>query len=603
VTVSIDAAGAAFRSAVDPDLDRIVLAACSDVQACVAVPRPDSRLDLLVTLRPDADPQAAWGQVILDGLPRSLAKQISDIHVVADEWLVRGPAWNIDRPATRQRLVDFQAGVWLPGVGPGARPEPAATERIGVSFTGHGSGRAALTWGQRDIWGTMRRQHNWLPQGGRRPLAPGTGAGDVAAELAYLHSRYPTMRTRLAFSESLGVHQWLVSSGKTFLEVYDTPAGQDPDAFAAGVEAVYRRRPYDLRTEWPIRMAVIRTGGACTHLVVLMHHLALDAGGAAVMLREVAAGESAEQTGMQPLEQAAWQASEAGQRHSDRTLRYFAQALGAETTDAPDTPDTPDLETIDASPTTPAVPPIAVAAAPVAASPAAPVATSLGAPHHPRHRSGRLTSPDLAASVAAISARTGVDDSAVLTALVAVAFARLTGGTRVVVRPRVANRFRPLLTDVVCFVAQSGLLVLDLGATTFDEAVDRARRATMAAMKNAYFDPGALDALLARTDHGIAMFFNDRRSARPAVSYTTEAAPEPRDPQTIRGRSVFAWLHRGPEPTDPLSVTLDGTDGTLTVSLHFDTHVLAPDLVEALAWEVERAAAEAERDGSAPTGL
>jgi hypothetical protein len=266
---------------------------------------------------------------------------------------------------------------------------------------------------------------------------------------------------------------------------------------------------------------------------------------------------------MQPLEQAAWQSSEAGRRHNDRTLRHFAQALAQDRWQPP---------------------------------------VNVAAPRHPRHWSGRLTSPDLAASVTAISERTGIDDASVLTALIGIAFARLTGRSRVVMRPRVGNRFRPALTDVVCFAAQSGLLVLDLAGSTFDEAVSRARRATMAAMKNAYFDPGALDALLAGSDD-IAMFVNDRRSATPAAAYATEAAPDPREPWTVRGRSVFAWLHRGPQPTEPLSVTLDTAGDAVSLSLHFDTHTIAPEHIQTLAWSVERTAAEAERDGTAPTGL
>jgi hypothetical protein len=99
------------------------------------------------------------------------------------------------------------------------------------------------------------------------------------------------------------------------------------------------------------------------------------------------------------------------------------------------------------------------------------------------------------------------------------------------------------------------------------------------------------------------MSFNDRRSATPSVAYTTEAAPEPREPRTVRGSSVFAWLHRGPQPTEPLSVTLDDADGTLSLAIHFDTHVIAAELVEKLAWGVEQAAAEAARDGAAATGL
>ncbi|MEY9926241.1 hypothetical protein ABH926_000863 [Catenulispora sp. GP43] len=492
--------------------------------------------------------------------------------VAGEAWLVRDAAGGLDAAATRQRHADFLAGVWLPGlgVGAGAQPEPLPARRIRVTFNGPGFGRAALTWGQRDIWATMTRQRNWLPQGGRRPLAPGSRVEDVAAELAYLHGRYQAMRTRLEVDEH-GAWQDVAPAGETFLDVFDTPPGQDPDTLAARVEAVYRHRPCDLRTEWPVRMAVVRAGGVCTHLVVLMHHLALDAGGAAVMIREVAARETAEPAGMQPLEQAAWQASETGLRHSDRTLRYFGKAL----------------DRLAAGP-----PPVL--------SPR---------PQRPRHWSGRLVSPALASAVATVGARCVVDDSAVLTAVTAIAFARLTGTERVLMRPRVGNRFRPALAGVVCFAAQSGLLVLELGGTTFDQAVDRARGASLAAVKNAYFDPEALEALLGRfaANHGrgpeVAMFFNDRHGAEPGVEYANTAAPNPREPQRRRGGSVFAWLHRGPEPTEPLSVTVDDAEGALAVSLHFDTHVVAPEAIEELAWGIERAAVQAAADGDVPTGI
>ena len=481
-----------------------------------------------------------------------------------EQWLVQDAGGAVDVVATRRRHADFLAGTWLPGLGSGVadRAEPRPVRRLRVAFAGAGSGRAGLTWGQRDIWATMLRQRNWLPLGGRRPLAPGTSLEDVAAELAYLHGRYQSMRTRLAVDEH-GVCQEVAPSGETFLEVFDTAPNQDPETLAERVEAVYRRRPYDLRTEWPVRMAVVRSGGTSTHLVVLMHHLALDAGGAAVMVREVAVRESAEPDGMQPLEQAAWQSSQAGLRHSDRALRYFAEALDR-----------------------------------LAAGPAPALRPG---PLRPRHWCGQLVSPALASAVAAVAARCAVDDSAVLTAVTATAFARLAGTDRVLMRPRVGNRFRPALGGAVCFVAQSGLLVLELGGATFDEAVDRARGATMAAMKNAYFDPRALETLIGHyaADHGrcpaVALFFNDRHGtgsgtgsgAGPGADYA----------------SAFTWTHRGPEPTEPLSVTIDDAGGALAVALHFDTHTVAPEAIEELAWGIERAAVEAAADGDAPTGV
>ena len=573
-------------------MEACVLAGVPEVRVCVAVVG-GGRCDVLVVLRAGVDPGGAWDEAV-----RAVAP-VDDVWVGGDEWLVRGGG-GVDIAATRQRYRDFLAGAWLPGLGVAVLPEPLPGRRVRVTFRGVGAGLAALTWGQRDIWATMVRQRNWLPQGGRRPLAVGTRVEDVAAELAFLHGRYQAMRTRLVFGDLPGgaVGQRVAAAGETFLEVYDTPPGQDPDALAARVEAVYRRRPYDLRAEWPVRMAVVRSGGECAHLVVIMHHLALDAGGAAVMIREVAARDQAqlsEPRGMQPLEQAAWQASESGKRHDDRTLRYFAKAL----------------DRLNAGPTP----------------------TLKPDPRRPRHWSGRLVTPALAEAVAAIGARCLVDDAAVLTAVTAIAFARVTSTDRVLMRPRVGNRFRPALADAVCFVAQSGLLVLELGGTTFDEAVDRARGATMAAVKNAYFDPEGLEAMLmtgekldsrqALSDQQAydsrqtlssrqtpahhqtpAIFFNDRHTTEPPIAYTTTAAPNPREPHRTRGASTFAWLRRGPEPTEPLSVTIDDAgDNALAVSLHFDTHVIGPETAEQLAWGIERAAIQAAADGEAPTGI
>ncbi|MFD0632717.1 hypothetical protein ACFQ9X_15085 [Catenulispora yoronensis] len=122
-------------------MERVVLALCPDVQACVAVPGAGAHApwELLITLRADADPHAAWDETITAALPYALASRVGALHVVTDEWLVRGPAWSIDRPATRRRLREFQAGAWLPGLGPGSRPEPVPTERMRVPFSGPGA--------------------------------------------------------------------------------------------------------------------------------------------------------------------------------------------------------------------------------------------------------------------------------------------------------------------------------------------------------------------------------------------------------------------------------------------------------------------------------
>src|SRR5258708_4773607 len=95
-------------------------------------------------------------------------------------------------PQVRDCLV---ASARLRGLGPDPSRVPSPTDRVPVAFAGDGEGVAELTWGQREIWQSMTRQGNWLPLGGWRPLDPGTTIESIADELAYLHGRFPSMRT------------------------------------------------------------------------------------------------------------------------------------------------------------------------------------------------------------------------------------------------------------------------------------------------------------------------------------------------------------------------------------------------------------------------
>src|SRR5689334_16704228 len=70
-------------------------------------------------------------------------------------------------------------------------------ETIMVEFRGASGGVGELSWGQRELWGGMRRQRTWMPMGLVLPLAAGTTVADVAEELRFILERFPSMRTRL----------------------------------------------------------------------------------------------------------------------------------------------------------------------------------------------------------------------------------------------------------------------------------------------------------------------------------------------------------------------------------------------------------------------
>ena len=57
--------------------------------------------------------------------------------------------------------------------------------------------------------------------------------------------------------------------------------GDDPAAVAEDLATRWRAHRFDDAAEWPLRMGVVRHGGAVTHVVALMCHIAADLGGVA----------------------------------------------------------------------------------------------------------------------------------------------------------------------------------------------------------------------------------------------------------------------------------------------------------------------------------
>ncbi|OLB80366.1 MAG: hypothetical protein AUI14_07030 [Actinobacteria bacterium 13_2_20CM_2_71_6] len=444
----------------------------------------------------------------------------------------------------------------------------AMAERIMVPFDGEGSGVDDLAWGQREIWMAMVRQHNWLPVGGVKRLPAGTTVEEIAEELRYLLSRFQTMRTRLRYDAEGRPSQVVSGSGEIALEVVDADDDADPDEVAEAVSQRYQETDYDFVNEWPVRMAVIRHRGVLTHMAVIMCHLVTDGFGGMVMLKEVEARESAPVAGMQPLEQARWQRSPAGHRQNEAALRYWEGILRA-------------------------IPPRRFA--------------DSTDRREPRHWKGQFTSLALHLASRALVARTRIDSAPVLLAIFAVALARVTGTNPVVTRPIVSNRFRPGLAEVVCPLAQSALCALDVAGISFDEALERTRRAAMVAYKYAYFHPGQLDELISRVaaERGpgfdIACFFNDRRVRN--RDGATGSAPTPEDVRAALAHSAFAWVGAQDDPFERLFVHIDDEPDTVHMTIHLDTHYLSPADGEALLRGMETVAVEAALDPAAKTGV
>ncbi len=427
-------------------------------------------------------------------------------------------------------------------------------DRVDVTFTGAGAGSGPLSWGQLDILTTMRKLETALPTGGVIPLSPGTTEAAVGAELRYLMSRYPAMRTRVGTDTDGAPTQVVAGEGTIGLDIVDA-AGRDPRRVAESVCQTFRKLPFDHGAGWPVRMAVIRDGAACTHMASLMSHFAIDGVGGAIMMREVPARVTTPAGGTQPLDQARWQASPPGQRQNTAALRHWDALLRA-------------------------MPPLDLGA--------------LAGPRQPRHHTGVLRSRALAMALPAAAARTGLSSAAVLTTVYALAFTRITGVTAFPVRPVVSNRFRPGLADVVSPVSQHGLCVIDTTGGSFDDVAERTQRATMTAYKYAYYDRTLLDELIGRVvaDRGpgldIDCNLNDRRPSAPGGPVATPG--EIRDAVT---RTSFRWTHAQDTPSSRLFVKVDEVDDAVELMVHVDSHFLAPERAEELLRAVESVAVRA----------
>ena len=432
-------------------------------------------------------------------------------------------------------------------------------------FAGGGAGAGELTWSQRELWDGMRLKRTWLPIGAAMRLPAGSTVEGALAELRFLMSRYPSLRTRLRLDPD-GPRQVVAAAGETRLEIVDAPDDADPAAVAEQVRKRYFNGNHDVVTDWPLRMAVIRHRGALTHRVWVFCHLATDGTGIQLMLQDLGARPGPDGNGAPaPLEQVRWQRSPAGQRRSEAGLRHWEAILRR---------------------------------LPARRFPPRPATPG------PRYRLALLDSPATLLAARVIAARTGVEVASVLLAAYAVALARVTGINPVVVQPTVSNRFRPGLARTVSPIIQFGLCVLALPAGTVDEAVGYTRHRAIAAYKYAYHDPVRRAELVARVGReraeelDLSCYFNDSR-LQPAL-----AGPPPTSAQLRAAlpASRFQWLQQQDHrPFDRLFVTLENVPDSAEIEVAADLHHLAPGDLEGCVRGMEEVAVAAALDPATRT--
>ncbi len=283
-------------------------------------------------------------------------------------------------------------------------------------------------------------------------------------------------------------------------------------------------------------------------------------------------------TATQPMAEAIWQVSPAGQRRSKMAVRYWERVLRA---------------------------------IPLQQFPEPEI--------KPDARYGHLAFDSRAAYLAlqVIAARTGLDTSPALLAAYCVGLAKTTGHNPSAPRMYVNNRFRPGLGDAVSSVAQTAPCLVDMAGITFDEAARRAYLASLNAFKNAYFEPAAIRDILAAVSEergglvDVNTVYNDRRMLTPKEVARARMADQPQadqalpTPGQIRAAlplTTLEWEEKD-EPQEHCHVHILDAPDTINLVMLNDNHYASRAMVEQVLRIMEEILVEAACDPEVRTGV
>jgi hypothetical protein len=438
-------------------------------------------------------------------------------------------------------------------------------ERILVRFEGEGSGVEELSWGQIGLWQSIELSGRPKTVKHVAALPDGSTVDGMAHQLRFMMSRHQALRTRLRLRDDAPPLQVCASEGEAVLEVVDA-GGTDPGEVAQAVSERYQSEQFELETEWPVRFAVIRSGGVLTHQVLVILHTSIDADGLAALLADVGKDDESAPVGMPPLEQARRQQTPAGRKQNATSLEYLEKVLR---TVAP---------------------------------------SRFGERKYPGDRvihEIRYRSPATQLAIRSVAARLGVNTSPVLLASFAVGLARFTGVNPVLAMLMVSNRFRPGLSDSVSALIQLTPYLIDVADITLDETVVRAARSALTAYKNAYYNPYEQDEVIERVERergeeiDLSCFYNDSRlfdrgATGPVTAEQIQAALE---------RSTVRWVDEINPPKRKIYFNVFDTRGDIEFEMTADSRWFAPADMETIVRNIEAVAVEAALDGSAPTGV
>lgn len=450
-------------------------------------------------------------------------------------------------------------------------PRGEVVGRLAVPFAGEGDGEGELTFGQLGLWQS-------LAKGASRTVVhvaradPGTTVDDVADLLGFMVGRHQSLRTTLVPRDDGRPPRQRVSATGEIPLLVVAAVDDDPAEVADAVSTHWQTVLFAYETEWPVRMAAVVAAGAVTHVVTVILHTSIDAFGLSALVADLGARDQGTGappgpvTGIPPLAQAVREATPAGRKQNERSLRYLERVLRT----AP--------------------------------------AGLFGPPRYDgdaRYDLLRYRSPALGLAIHAVAARERVDDSPALLAAFLTGVARVTGVTSLLTIMLVSNRFRPGYADSVSALIKVVPFVLDIADHTVGEVVAKAAGKAMGAYVNAYYDAYEQDEVVERVQRergetfDLSCYYNDHRQ-RDRV-HAGAVPPTADEVRAALADSELTWPREVDVPRTKLYLRVDDTAGVVDLVLSADGRYFSREDMTTLALAIEEAAVQAAIEPGTPT--
>ncbi len=444
----------------------------------------------------------------------------------------------------------------------------ATMRLVPVKFSGTRSGSGPVTLGQGNVllWAVDQTVFGAV-QCQTLTVAPGRSLNDVTKAIGRLISRHESLRTLFPAGASGEWTQQVTASGELLVEVHEA------DGRLGATEALVKQRlnaPFALDREWPVRAAVITSGGAPARVLLALTHVAADFASLGIIARDFrrlmsnSTSQAPEPPALHPLDQAKLEMSPMARSRAEAAVRYWEATLRG----------TPQC--------------------------------MLAVPGHPPANSGSrmatLRSRAAALALARIANRTHASQSVVILAAVATLLGLRTVNDRCQITALCANRFGRASRDYVGTIAQDALIAADLTAETFDGIIQATRTAALTAYYHSQYDAGSLWQMIGRVSEDRGTEFhrdcvlNDLNGA--AIQVQTGhvgSLPEMGDAASAMRDTRLVWADTDPRPLLFYFEVFGLTQHDVSLSVWADQRRFPAAEVEDFLFAVERLLVAAER--------